>query len=89
MRLPGTAPNPSKDWNVRVYNIKEQRFSHEFTDTALAPRLALEAMSQAEVVCLVALPKPGALITANANAVLQPLGPTEIRWQLKASRICS
>eukprot|EP00435_Cladocopium_sp_Y103_P021835 s1692_g5.t1 len=49
------------DWTVRVYNIKEERFTEEFTDTSL-------------VVCAVSLPKPGALITANANAVLQLRG---------------
>ncbi|CAL1138691.1 unnamed protein product [Cladocopium goreaui] len=51
----------SSDWTVRVYNIKEERFTEEFTDTSL-------------VVCAVSLPKPGALITANANAVLQLRG---------------
>ena len=30
--------------------------------------------STSQVVCALSLPKPGALITANANAVLQPLG---------------
>lgn len=51
----------SSDWTVRVYNIKEERFTEEFTDTSL-------------VVCAVSLPKPDALITANANAVLQLRG---------------
>ncbi|CAK9068494.1 unnamed protein product [Durusdinium trenchii] len=51
----------SSDWNVRVYSIKEERFTEEFTDTSL-------------VVCALSLPKPGALITANANAVLQLRG---------------
>ena len=53
----------SSDWTVRVYNLKEERFVEEFTDTSL-------------VVCAVSLPKPGALITANANAVLQLRGST-------------
>ena len=32
---------PHEDWTVRVYNLKEERFVEEFTDTSLVPLVSL------------------------------------------------